>query len=51
MMTNIITLSNMSILYASSYKEPVYHQPEIKEKPRKVEKIEKSNGGHFDARA
>lgn len=50
MTTNIISLTNMSILYASMHNEPVYHKPEIKEKPKKVEKTSKSNGGHFDAR-
>ena len=50
MKTNIVSLTNMSILYASMHHNPVYHKPEIKDKPKKVEKTSKSNGGHFDAR-
>ena len=47
---NRVSLTNMSILYASMLKEQSDYKPEIKEKPRKVENTSKSNRGHFDER-
>ncbi len=50
MKASVISLTNMSILYSTIHQTPIYQKPEIKEKPKRVEKTCKSNGGHFDAR-